>query len=233
MSAENRKKVIVLCSGGMDSVAALYDATRTHVVTAAISFHYGAKHNDREIPFAKWHSDRLGIPHITVPLAFIGEQFESDLLQKGGEIPKGHYEEETMKKTVVPFRNGIMLSIAGGFAESKGADGLVIAAHSGDHAIYPDCREDFLSAIADAIRLGTYAHVEVMRPFVTMTKTEIARRGHDLGVDFSRTWSCYVGGDVQCGECGTCVERREAFLLAGILDPTPYLATPPLPAKPH
>jgi 7-cyano-7-deazaguanine synthase len=233
MNAENRIKVVVLCSGGMDSVAALYDAAQIHEVTAAISFHYGAKHNDREIPFAKWHADRLSIPHITVPLAFIGEQFESDLLQKGGEIPKGHYEEETMKKTVVPFRNGIMLSIAGGFAESKGAHGLVIAAHSGDHAIYPDCREDFLSAMADAIRLGTYARVEVMRPFVTMTKTEIARRGHDLGVDFSQTWSCYVGGEVQCGECGTCVERREAFLLAGILDPTPYLATPPLPAKPH
>jgi 7-cyano-7-deazaguanine synthase len=233
MSAENRKKVVVLCSGGMDSVAALYDAAEIHEVTAAISFHYGAKHNDREIPFAKWHADHLGIPHITVPLAFIGEQFESDLLQKGGEIPKGHYEEETMKKTVVPFRNGIMLSIAGGFAESKEAYGLVIAAHSGDHAIYPDCREDFLSAMADAIRLGTYARVEVMRPFVTMTKTEIARRGHDLGVDFSQTWSCYVGGEVQCGECGTCVERREAFLLAGIVDPTSYLATPPLPAKPH
>lgn len=233
MSAENRIKVVVLCSGGMDSVAALYDAAQIHEVTAAISFHYGAKHNDREIPFAKWHADRLSIPHITVPLAFIGEQFESDLLQKGGEIPKGHYEEETMKKTVVPFRNGIMLSIAGGFAESKGAHGLVIAAHSGDHAIYPDCREDFLSAMADAIRLGTYARVEVMRPFVTMTKTEIARRGHDLGVDFSQTWSCYVGGEVQCGECGTCVERREAFLLAGIVDPTAYLATPPLPAKPH
>ena len=233
MSAENRKKVVVLCSGGMDSVAALYDATLSYEVTAAISFHYGAKHNDREIPFAKWHADRLSIPHITVPLAFIGEQFESDLLQKGGEIPKGHYEEETMKKTVVPFRNGIMLSIAGGFAESTGAHGLVIAAHSGDHAIYPDCREDFLSAMADAIRLGTYARVEVMRPFVTMTKTEIAQRGRDLGVDFSQTWSCYVGGEVQCGECGTCVERREAFLLAGILDPTPYLSTPPLPAKPH
>jgi 7-cyano-7-deazaguanine synthase len=233
MSAENRIKVVVLCSGGMDSVAALYDAAEIHEVTAAISFHYGAKHNDREIPFAKWHADHLGIPHITVPLAFIGEQFESDLLQKGGEIPKGHYEEETMKKTVVPFRNGIMLSIAGGFAESKGAHGLVIAAHSGDHAIYPDCREDFLSAMADAIRLGTYARVEVMRPFVTMTKTEIARRGHDLGVDFSQTWSCYVGGEVQCGECGTCVERREAFLLAGIVDPTSYLATPQLPAKPH
>ena len=233
MSAENRIKVVVLCSGGMDSVAALYDAAEIHEVTAAISFHYGAKHNDREIPFAKWHADHLGIPHITVPLAFIGEQFESDLLQKGGEIPKGHYEEATMKKTVVPFRNGIMLSIAGGFAESKGAHGLVIAAHSGDHAIYPDCREDFLSAMADAIRLGTYARVEVMRPFVTMTKTEIARRGHDLGVDFSQTWSCYVGGEVQCGECGTCVERREAFLLAGIVDPTAYLATPPLPQKPH
>lgn len=152
-------KTVVLLSGGMDSVAALYHAKDVEEVVATISFHYGSKHNDKEIPFAKWHSDQLGVPHIVVPLAFIGEQFESDLLKKGGEIPKGHYEEQSMKKTVVPFRNGIMLSIAGGFAESKEANGLVIAAHSGDHAIYPDCREDFMRAMGDAIRLGTYAEV--------------------------------------------------------------------------
>ena len=147
-------KVVALVSGGMDSVVALHHARQSHEVVASISFHYGSKHNDREIPFAKWHSDHLGIPHLTVPLSFIGEQFESDLLAKGGEIPKGHYEEQSMKKTVVPFRNGIMLSIAAGFAESKEANGLVIAAHSGDHAIYPDCREDFMRAMGDAIRLG-------------------------------------------------------------------------------
>jgi len=225
-------KTVALLSGGMDSVVALYDIGATHEVVAAISFHYGSKHNDREIPFAKWHADHLGIPHIVVPLGFIGEFFESDLLAKGGEIPKGHYEELTMKKTVVPFRNGIMLAIAGGFAESRGAGGLVIAAHSGDHAIYPDCREDFMRAMGDALRLGTYAEIELIRPFISLTKSDIARRGHELGVDFSKTWSCYVGGEVHCGECGTCVERREAFLLAGLPDPTDYLSTAPLPPKP-
>jgi 7-cyano-7-deazaguanine synthase len=225
-------KVVVLLSGGMDSVTALYLAAREHEVVAALSFHYGAKHNDRELTFAKWHADRLGIPHLTIPLAFIGEHFASDLLIKGGEIPKGHYEEQTMKKTVVPFRNGIMLSVAAGYAESKGAQGLVIAAHAGDHAIYPDCREAFMQAIADAIRLGTYACIEVLRPFIAMSKAEIARCGADLGVDYLRTWSCYVGGDTHCGECGTCIERREAFLLAGIPDPTPYLSNKPLPLKP-
>jgi 7-cyano-7-deazaguanine synthase len=108
----------------------------------------------------------------------------------------------------------------------------VIAAHSGDHAIYPDCREEFMRAMGDAIRLGTYAEVELLRPFIDRTKADIARRGAELGVDFSRTWSCYVGGETHCGECGTCVERREAFQLAGLADPTEYLATGPLPSKP-
>lgn len=225
-------RAVVLLSGGMDSVAALYHARERHEIVATISFHYGSKHNDREIPFARWHSDHLGIPHFVVPLPFVGEQFESDLLKKGGEIPKGHYEEQSMKKTVVPFRNGIMLAIAGGFAESKGANGLIIAAHAGDHAIYPDCRENFMRAMGDAIRLGTYAEVDLIRPFISMTKADIAGRGRALGVDFSKTWSCYVGGDTHCGQCGTCVERREAFLVAGIPDPTEYLGTGPLPPKP-
>ena len=227
-----KQKVVVLCSGGMDSVAALYQAARDFEVSFVLSFHYGSKHNDREIPFAEFHAHKLGVPHSIIRLDFIGEQFESDLLKKGGDIPKGHYEEQTMKQTVVPFRNGIMLSIAGGFAESKEAHGLVIAAHSGDHAIYPDCREEFMRSMSDAIRLGTYAEVEVIRPFISMTKAEIAKRGNELGVDFSQTWSCYVGGETHCGECGTCVERREAFLLAGISDPTNYLTTSPLPPKP-
>jgi 7-cyano-7-deazaguanine synthase len=225
-------KTVVLLSGGMDSVVALHHARREHKIVAALSFDYGAKHNDREIPFAKWQAESCGVPHTTVPLDFIGREFESDLLKNGGEIPKGHYDEQTMKKTVVPFRNGIMLSIAAGFAESKNASGLVIAAHAGDHAIYPDCREEFLRAMGDAIRLGTYAEVEVLRPFIDRTKADIARRGAELGVDFSRTWSCYVGGETHCGECGTCVERREAFQLAGLPDPTAYLSAGPLPPKP-
>lgn len=225
-------KVVVLLSGGMDSVTGLYEAQRRHEVVGAVSFHYGSKHNDREIPFAAHHAGRLGVSHRVISLAFIGESFKSDLLQSGGEIPKGHYEEQSMKKTVVPFRNGIMLAIAAGVAESLEAHGIVIAAHAGDHAIYPDCREDFMKAMGDAIRLGTYAEVEVLRPFIAMTKADIAARGHELGVDYAQTWSCYVGGETHCGECGTCVERREAFLLAGLPDPTRYENTSPLPARP-
>ena len=227
-----RKKVVVLVSGGMDSVAALYDAHREHQVVGALSFNYGSKHNHKEIPFAAWHCEKLGIPHRVIPLDFVGELFKSDLLKSGGAIPDGHYEEQTMKQTVVPFRNGIMLSIAGGYAESVEAQGLVIAAHAGDHAIYPDCREDFMRSMADAIRLGTYAQVEILRPFIRLTKAQIAARGHELGVDFSKTWSCYKGGGLHCGTCGTCVERREAFMVTGLPDPTAYAATSPLPPKP-
>lgn len=225
-------KVVVLLSGGMDSVTAFHAALREHEVVAGLSFDYGAKHHARELPMAAWHCEQAGIPHRIAPLAFVAEEFSSDLLARGGEIPDGHYEEESMKRTVVPFRNGIMLSIAAGFAESRGASGVVIAAHAGDHAIYPDCREEFLAPMAEAIRAGTYAGIELLRPFVAMDKAAIASRGAELGVDFSRTWSCYKGGEVHCGTCGTCVERREAFLLAGVPDPTRYLETGGLPAKP-
>ena len=225
-------KVCVLLSGGMDSVTALHHAAREHDVVSALSFDYGSKHNASEIPCAQWHAAQLGVPHTVIALPFVNEHFASDLLQSGGDIPDGHYAEENMKRTVVPFRNGIMLSIAAGFAESRSAEGLVIAAHSGDHAIYPDCREPFMQAMSDAIRLGTYVEIEVLRPFINTDKTGIARLGAELGVDFARTWSCYKGGATHCGTCGTCVERREAFLLAGLADPTPYLATPPLPAAP-
>lgn len=227
-----KTKVVVLVSGGMDSVAALYEAHQRYAVVGVVSFDYGSKHNHKEIPFAAWHSKKLGIPHRTIRLGFVDELFKSDLLQSGGTIPDGHYQELTMKQTVVPFRNGIMLSIAGGYAESIEANGLVIAAHSGDHAIYPDCREDFMKSMADAIRLGTYAAVEILRPFIHNTKAEIARRGHKLGVDFAQTWSCYKGGDIHCGTCGTCVERREAFMLAELPDPTVYLSAEQLPPKP-
>ena len=222
----SKRKVVVLLSGGMDSVTALYEAHRTHEIVAALSFHYGAKHNDRELPFAGWHAEKLGVEHLIIPLAFIGELFQSHLLIKGGEIPAARYGEDSMKKTVVPFRNGIMLSVAAGLAESRDADAVVIAAHAGDHAIYPDCRESFMAPMAEAIRLGTYAGVEVLRPFISMGKAHIAKLGASLGVDYSRTWSCYVGGGTHCGECGTCTERREAFITAGIDDPTSYLSIP-------
>jgi 7-cyano-7-deazaguanine synthase len=225
-------KVIALVSGGMDSVAALYQAHRTYGLVGALSFHYGSKHNDREIPFAEQHCRTLGVPHQVISLSFINTLFKSDLLQSGGAIPDGHYQEASMKQTVVPFRNGIMLSVAAGFAESVGASVLVIAAHSGDHAIYPDCREEFMQSMSEAIRLGTYDGVEILRPFIHLTKAQIAARGHSLGIDFTQTWSCYKGGEIHCGTCGTCVERREAFKLANIPDPTTYASVAELPEPP-
>ena len=225
-------KVVVLCSGGMDSVVALHWAAREHHVALVASFDYGAKHNHRELPFAAEHAAKLGVSHEVVSLDFINRLFTSDLLKSGREIPEGHYEAANMKQTVVPFRNGIMLAIAGGLAESMRADGLVIAAHGGDHAIYPDCREDFMRAMGEAMALGTYAGVRLLRPFITMSKSQIAIEGTRLGVDLARTWSCYKGGDVHCGKCGTCVERREAFAIAGLVDPTRYASHEPLPPKP-
>jgi len=217
-------KVVVLCSGGMDSVTALHWARREHAVVAVVSFDYGAKHNHRELPLAAEHAAALGVRHEVIALDFMDRLFASDLLKSGGEIPEGHYEAENMKQTVVPFRNAIMLSIAGGFAESVGAEGLVIAAHGGDHAIYPDCREEFMQAMGKTLRLGTYARIRLLRPFIAMTKGDIVTEGTRLGVDFARTWSCYKGSEVHCGRCGTCVERREAFQLAGVPDPTEYAA---------
>jgi 7-cyano-7-deazaguanine synthase len=225
-------KVVVLCSGGMDSVTALHWAAREHDVRGVVSFDYGSKHNPRELPLAAEHAARLRARHEVVALPFIGQLFTSDLLAGGGPVPDGHYADDNMRRTVVPFRNAIMLSIAAGFAESTGAEALVIAAHAGDHTIYPDCREDFMRAMGDAMRLGTYAGIQLLRPFIAMDKAAIAREGARLGVDFSRTYSCYKGGAVHCGTCGTCVERREAFAVAGMADPTVYESRAPLPKGP-
>ena len=222
-------KVCVLLSGGMDSVAAFYEVLGQHEVVACVSFNYCAKHNSKEIPFAKLHADRNGVHHQIIPLDFIDRLFKSDLLQSGGAIPDGHYAEASMKQTVVPFRNGIMLAIATGYAESLAAEALVIAVHSGDHAIYPDCREPFMLAMATAMGEGTYAKIQLLRPFIATDKTGIAKRGKELGIDFADTWSCYKGGEIHCGVCGTCVERREAFILASLPDPTVYEQTPELP----
>jgi 7-cyano-7-deazaguanine synthase len=229
---EMTMKVVVLCSGGMDSVTALYQARREHDVVASLSFNYGSKHNPRELPFAAEHAAKLGVRHEVVSLDFMNRLFASDLLASGGNIPDGHYEAANMKQTVVPFRNAIMLSVATGFAESAGAEGLVIAAHGGDHAIYPDCREEFMQAMGSAMRLGTYEGIKLLRPFIALNKGQIAAQGARLGIDYARTWSCYKGGAIHCGTCGTCVERREAFIEAGHPDPTAYASHAPLPLKP-
>lgn len=203
------KDSVIIVSGGMDSVTLLYD--RKDDIALGISFDYGSKHNAKEIPFAALHCQRLGIEHIIIPLGFMTKYFNSSLLEGGEEIPEGHYDDENMKSTVVPFRNGIMLSIAAGVAESRGLKNVLIANHGGDHSIYPDCRPEFINAINEATKAGTYIDVNVLAPYTNISKVDIARRGLALGINYDETWSCYKGGDEPCGKCGTCVERIEAL----------------------
>lgn len=214
------KDSVIILSGGMDSVTMLYDYKDS--IALAVTFNYGSKHNEREIAFARLHCERLGIKHIIIPLDFMQQYFKSSLLIGGKNIPKGHYDDDNMKSTVVPFRNGIMLAIAAGLAESNGLKHVMLANHSGDHAIYPDCRPGFVSAMSDAIANGTYDGIDISAPYTNITKTDIARRGAALGLDYSETWSCYKGGEKHCGKCGTCTERREALRDAGIEDTTEY-----------
>lgn len=215
-------KALVVLSGGLDSTTALYYAKSQFKEVEALTFNYGSKHNDIEYSYAKKTCEKLGVKLTRIDLDFINKYFKSDLLQSGGEIPEGYYTAENMKSTVVPFRNGIMLSVAAGFAESNDCDVIVLGNHSGDHAIYPDCRLEFIKGIKEAIFQGTEKHIIVESPFCNISKTDIAKLGSDLGVDFSLTYSCYKGGKKHCGKCGTCQERKEAFELAGVKDPTEY-----------
>lgn len=214
------KDSAIIVSGGMDSITLLHEYKDS--IALAITFDYGSNHAMREIECANWHCVQLGIEHIVIPLDFIHRYFKSSLLEGADAIPEGHYAAENMKSTVVPFRNGIMLAIACGLAESRGLRWVMIANHGGDHAIYPDCRMGFISAISEAMKEGTYLGVRVLAPYTNITKADIAERGAALGVDYSKTWSCYKGGKKHCGKCGTCVERKEAFALAGLQDPTDY-----------
>ena len=215
------KDSLIIVSGGMDSITLLHE--RKDTIALAVSFDYGSNHNAREIPFARLHCQRLGIRHVVIPLAFMQQYFKSSLLEGADAIPDGHYADSNMKSTVVPFRNGIMLSIAVGIAESNSLRRVLIANHGGDHAIYPDCRPEFITAIDAAAKAGTYVDVAIEAPYTNISKTDIARRGKSLAIDYSEPWSCYKGGPVHCGTCGTCVERKEALREAGIADPTVYL----------
>ena len=214
------KDSVIIVSGGMDYITLLHE--RHEEIALGISFDYGSNHNSREIPFARMHCQRLGIKHIVIPLDFMSVYFRSSLLDGADAIPEGHYEDANMKSTVVPFRNGIMLSIACGIAESNGLSRVFIANHGGDHAIYPDCRSEFIKAMDAAMSAGTYAHINIEAPYTEITKTDIALIGKAIGLDYTETWSCYKGGNVHCGKCGTCVERQEALRNAGIEDKTEY-----------
>lgn len=214
------KENLIILSGGMDSVTMLHEYKDK--IALAVTFDYGSNHAKREIEMASLNCQELSIEHIIIPLAFIGQYFKSSLLQGPEVIPEGHYAAENMRSTVVPFRNGIMLSIAAGLAESRGLKRVMIANHAGDHTIYPDCRAEFIDAMSDAISEGTYEGVEIIAPYTKISKTDIAGIGKRIGVDYSKTYSCYKGREKHCGKCGTCVERKEALQEAGILDPTTY-----------
>lgn len=216
-------KTLVLLSGGVDSSTALRWAAQEHSVVGALAFHYGSNHAEHELACARYQAAALGVPYHEVDIRSISRHLTSALLSGAAAIPTGDYDEQNMKQTVVPFRNGIFLSIAAGIAESCGAESITIAAHAGDHSLYPDCREEYMQAMAQAISLGTYAGVQVLRPFIRLSKGEIVALGARLGVDYAHTYSCYCGGEKHCGKCGTCRERKEAFATAGVADPTPYL----------
>ena len=214
------KDSVIIVSGGMDSITLLYD--KKEEIALAVTFDYGSNHNAKEIAWAKVHCERLKIKHIVIKLDFMHKYFTSSLLEGADAIPEGHYADENMKSTVVPFRNSIMLSIAAGIAESNGLKKVLIANHGGDHTIYPDCRPAFIKAMNEATENGTYVNVNICAPYTNITKADIARIGKRLGIDYSETWSCYKGGEKHCGKCGTCIERKEALALAGIEDKTEY-----------
>ena len=202
-------KLIILYSGGLDSTTALYKYAEN--IELALTFNYGSKHNAQEIKFAKKNRKKLNIKHKIINLDFNKLGFTSNLLKKGDLIPDGHYEDISMKKTGISFRNGILLSIAAGIAESIGYDKILISNHYGDHTIYPDCRENFIKNMNAAIKTGTYKKVEILAPFTNITKRDIALIGKKINIDYSLTYSCYKGNEIHCGTCGTCIERKEAL----------------------
>ena len=215
-------KVLVVLSGGIDSTTLLWKMVKEGNDVEAISFYYRQKHK-KELFYAATQCKILGVNFDVVNLSELGLFLRgSALIDPDIKIPDGFYEEENMKQTVVPNRNMIMLSIATGIAISRKMDAVAYAAHSGDHTICPDCRVEFINAMQRAISLCDWNPPELITPFWHMTKADIIKLGHSLGVPYDKTWSCYKGGDLHCGTCGTCTERREAFLLAGVSDPTSY-----------
>lgn len=216
-------KGVVLLSGGMDSTTVLYHALKQDEVTlnAALSFDYGQRHST-ELNYASRMASKHGIDHEIISLRDVTRFLKGSALTDDIEVPHGHYAEDNMRVTVVPNRNSMMLNIAAAVAIGTGAGRVYAAMHAGDHPVYPDCRPEFVSALQTTLRYATETTVEIWTPFIMWGKDKIVKHGHDLGVPFEETWSCYEGSNVHCGKCGTCVERAEAFHLAGVDDPTLY-----------
>ena len=220
--------VVTTLSGGLDSATLAHELAAEGHDLIALSFDYGQRHA-KEITYAARCAERLGAEHHVVDLRSVGALLTgSALTDPGVDVPEGHYTDASMASTVVPNRNAIMLSVAVGVAVARGAEAVATAVHAGDHAIYPDCRPEFIEAIEHEARVANEGFIaddfQVRAPFLHLNKDEIVRRGAALGVPFEETWSCYVGEELHCGRCGTCVERREAFELAGVADPTRYTA---------
>jgi len=216
-------KTIVICSGGLDSVSLAHRVAHEDTLTALLSFDYGQRHV-KEVEHAAACATRLGVPHKVVDIRQIGAALSGSALTDDVAVPDGHYAEDTMKITIVPNRNAIMLAVAFGMAAAEKAGAVAAAMHGGDHFIYPDCRPGFVrafQAMQDAA-LDGYADIRLHTPYIDGSKADIVADGARHGVPFAETWSCYKGGQIHCGRCGTCVERREAFHLAGIADPTAY-----------
>lgn len=214
---------IVICSGGLDSVTLAHKTAAERRLVALLSFDYGQRHV-KELESASDCARRLGVAHRVVDLRSVGAALSGSALTDDVDVPDGHYAEDTMKITIVPNRNAIMLAVAFGMAAAQKAGAVAAAVHGGDHFIYPDCRPGFIDAfqVMQDAALEGYAEVALWTPYVTGSKADIVRDGARLAVPFAETWSCYKGGARHCGRCGTCVERREAFHLAGVNDPTEY-----------
>lgn len=215
------KKVVIIYSGGMDSYTVLHQAIQDGFEVHAVSFNYGQRHS-KELEYAKRVTQKNAIVHKIVDITSINQLISGSSLTDSIEVPEGHYEEESMKQTVVPNRNMILLSLAVGYAVSIEAEAVYFGAHSGDHAIYPDCRTEFVKAMNDVCKIANYQEVEVRAPFLAASKIEILAQGLAMNLNYGETWTCYNGREKACGKCGACQERLEAFTLNGQVDPLPY-----------
>lgn len=213
--------VVVIYSGGMDSFTLLHLARSRGLKVHALSFNYGQRHV-RELEAARAVCQAEGIPHKVIDIRAMSEVMAGSSLTSDAEVPEGHYEEDSMKSTVVPNRNMILLSLATGYAVTVGAGAVWYGAHGGDHAIYPDCRPEFVEKMDAVCRIANYEPMGIEAPFMALDKGEILAEGLKLGLDYSQTWTCYNGRDKACGRCGSCVERLEAFAAHGLEDPLAY-----------